>query len=94
MDEPFATLDAQIREEMQNFLLTLWKKLSHTILFATHDITEAVTLADRILVMGKNPGRIRHDITVTLKRPRMRETDAFHHHCKHLYALLRTEKAG
>ena len=94
MDEPFAALDAQTREEMQNFLLALWKKLSHTILFVTHDVTEAVTLADRILVMDKNPGRIRLDITVTLKRPRIRETDAFHHQCKHLYALLRTEKAG
>jgi NitT/TauT family transport system ATP-binding protein len=63
-------------------------------LFVTHDVTEAVTLADRILVMDKNPGRIRHDITVPLKRPRMRESGAFHHQCKHLYGLLRTEKAG
>jgi len=94
MDEPFAALDAQTREEMQKFLLAVWKKLSHTILFVTHDVTEAVTLADRILVMGKNPSQIRHDIAVTLKRPRMRETDAFHHHCKHLYALLRTGDTG
>jgi NitT/TauT family transport system ATP-binding protein len=94
MDEPFAALDAQTREEMQIFLLTLWKKLSHTILFVTHDVTEAVTLADRILVMDKNPGRIRHDIVVPLKRPRMRESGAFHHQCKHLYTLLRTEKTG
>jgi NitT/TauT family transport system ATP-binding protein len=94
MDEPFAALDAQTREEMQTFLLSLWKKLSHTILFVTHDVTEAVTLADRILVMEKNPGRISHDIAVPLSRPRMRETDAFHHQCKHLYALLRPEKAG
>lgn len=90
MDEPFAALDAQTREEMQTFLLSLWGKLSHTILFVTHDVTEAVTLADRILVMDKNPGRIRHDIPLTLKRPRMRESDAFHHQCKHLFALLRT----
>jgi len=94
MDEPFAALDAQTREEMQNLLLALWKKLSHTILFVTHDVPEAVTLADRILVMGKNPGWIRHDIAVPLKRPRQRESDAFHHHCKHLYGLLRTEKGG
>ncbi len=94
MDEPFAALDAQTREEMQNFLLDLWKKFSHTILFVTHDVTEAVTLADRILVMEKNPGRIRHDIAVTLNRPRMRESDTFHHHCKHLYALLRRGDTG
>ena len=94
MDEPFAALDAQTREEMQTFLLTLWKKLSHTILFVTHDVAEAVALADRILVMDKNPGRIRHDIAVHLKRPRMRESDAFHRQCKQMYMLIRTEKAG
>jgi NitT/TauT family transport system ATP-binding protein len=94
MDEPFAALDAQTREEMQFFLLDLWKKLSHTILFVTHDVTEAVTLADRILVMDKNPGRIRHDIAVPLRRPRIRESDAFHHQCRHLYGRLRTGKAG
>lgn len=89
MDEPFAALDAQTREEMQIFLLTLWNKLSYTILFVTHDVTEALILADRILVMDKNPGRIRHDITPSLKRPRMRQSSDFQDLCKDLYALLR-----
>ena len=73
MDEPFAALDAQTREEMQNLLLMLWKNLSHTILFVTHDVQEAIRLADRILLMDKNPGRIREEIPVDLPRPR--ETD-------------------
>jgi NitT/TauT family transport system ATP-binding protein len=77
MDEPFASLDAQSREEMQNLLLALWQELSHTILFVTHDVNEAVILADKILLMGKNPGRIREEIRVDLPRPRDRESNAF-----------------
>lgn len=72
MDEPFASLDAQTREEMQNLLLSLWERLSHTVLFVTHDVNEAVTLADRILLMEKRPGRIRDEIRVALPRPRKR----------------------
>lgn len=77
MDEPFASLDAQTREEMQNLLLDLWRNLSHTILFVTHDVQEAVTLADRILLMDKNPGRIRESIAVDLPRPRNADQDRF-----------------
>jgi len=77
MDEPFAALDAQTREEMQRLMLSLWERLSHTILFVTHDVTEAVTLADRILLMGKDPGRIREDIPVDLPRPREKDSEAF-----------------
>jgi NitT/TauT family transport system ATP-binding protein len=89
MDEPFASLDAQTREEMQNLLLSLWKELSHTILFVTHDVNEAVVLADRILLMGKDPGRIRENIVVDLPRPRRRESDGFLHVSSRLYAGLR-----
>lgn len=89
MDEPFAALDAQTREEMQNLLLGLWETFSHTILFVTHDVTEAVTLADRILVMGKDPGRIEADIPVRLDRPRRREATDFHRFCRSLYERLR-----
>lgn len=92
MDEPFASLDAQAREEMQNLLLSLWEKLSHTIIFVTHDVGEAVTLADRILVMGKNPGCIEADIPVNLPRPRRREDTEFHLFCRKLYERLRTKK--
>ena len=89
MDEPFAALDAQSREEMQNLLLSLWKTLSHTILFVTHDVSEAVTLADRILLMEKAPGRIREDIRVDLPRPRKTDTDRFLFFCRQLYEGLK-----
>lgn len=77
MDEPFGSLDAQTRNEMTELLLSLWKRLSHTILFVTHDVDEAVILADRILLMGKDPGRIREQIAVDLPRPRRRDTNVF-----------------
>ena len=89
MDEPFASLDAQTREEMQYFLLSLWEKLTHTILFVTHDVTEAIALADRVVVMGKDPGRIREIITVDLERPRKKETDEFLRYSQYLYEVLR-----
>ncbi|QTA78350.1 putative ABC transporter, ATP-binding protein [Desulfonema limicola] len=87
MDEPFGALDAQTREDMQNLLLSLWEKLSHTIIFVTHDVSEAVKLADRILVMDRNPGRIRERITVDLKRPRKIEDLQFHEFCKKVYNI-------
>jgi len=89
MDEPFASLDAQSREEMQNLLLTLWQELAHTILFVTHDVNEAVVLADRILLMGKNPGRIREEIRIDLTRPREKETGAFMNVSRRLHEALR-----
>ncbi len=70
MDEPFGALDAQTRERLQEELLRLWTRTRRTIVFVTHSIDEAVFLADRILVMGKNPGCLREDIRVNLKRPR------------------------
>jgi NitT/TauT family transport system ATP-binding protein len=89
MDEPFASLDAQTREEMHDLLLSLWGKLSHTVLFVTHDVNEAITLADRILVMGKDPGRIRDDIPVDLPRPRKREENEFLLFSRKLHEALR-----
>lgn len=89
MDEPFASLDAQSREEMQNLLLALWQELSHTILFVTHDVNEAVILADKILLMSQNPGRIRDVIRVDLPRPRERNSGAFMNVCRRLYESLR-----
>lgn len=82
MDEPFAALDAQTREEMQNLLLYLWEKLSHTVLFVTHDVNEAVLLADRIILFEKNPGRIKADITINLPRPREKDTNDYFAYCR------------
>lgn len=89
MDEPFASLDAQSREEMQNLLLSLWRELDHTILFVTHDVNEALVLADRILLLGKNPGRIRQDLRIDLPRPRLRESGAFIQLTRALHDALR-----
>jgi NitT/TauT family transport system ATP-binding protein len=70
MDEPFAALDAQTRSQMQNYLLQIWKRVDVTILFITHDLDEAAFLADRIVVMGVNPGGIREVIENPVPRPR------------------------
>jgi NitT/TauT family transport system ATP-binding protein len=70
MDEPFGALDAQTRSDMQRFLLSLWKKLKPTVFFVTHDVEEAILLADRVLVMTPRPGRVAADMTIDLPRPR------------------------
>src|SRR5260370_20870842 len=69
-DEPFGALDAQIRQVMGCELLRIWERGRKTILFVTHDIDEAIYLADRTIVMSASPGRIIADIPVTLQRPR------------------------
>ena len=71
MDEPFAALDALTRRRMHGFLLDIWERTGKTIVFVTHDIAEAITLADRICIMSLGPGsRITEVIPVQLARPR------------------------
>jgi len=70
MDEPFGSLDAQTRTLMQELLLSLWERHQQTVLFITHDIEEAVLLADRVCVMTARPGRIKKSIEVRMPRPR------------------------
>jgi len=77
MDEPFAALDAQTREQMQGLLQELRRQFAPTILFVTHDVTEALLLGERILLFDKNPGRISHDIKVDLPKIRMINHEAF-----------------
>jgi NitT/TauT family transport system ATP-binding protein len=70
MDEPFGALDAQTRAQMQSYLLQIWKQVDITIVFITHDLEEAVYLADRILVLDAHPGRVRELVEVPVPRPR------------------------
>ncbi|MEJ2593182.1 MAG: ATP-binding cassette domain-containing protein, partial [Candidatus Thiodiazotropha sp.] len=70
MDEPFGALDAQTRARMQSYLLDIWKNVDVTILFITHDLDEAVYLADRILVLKAHPGEVQELIEVPVPHPR------------------------
>jgi NitT/TauT family transport system ATP-binding protein len=70
MDEPFGALDAQTRCQMQSYLLQIWKNVDVTIIFITHDLDEAIYLADRVLVLKAHPGRVDELIEVPVPRPR------------------------
>ena len=70
MDEPFGALDAQTRCRMQAHLLEIWRKIDITIVFITHDLDEAIFLADRILVLSAHPGEVQELIEVPVPRPR------------------------
>ncbi len=73
MDEPFGALDAQTRLMMQESLLNIWSEFGITVLFVTHDVDEAIFLADRILIMSSSPGSVIADLNVALERPRSPE---------------------
>jgi NitT/TauT family transport system ATP-binding protein len=73
MDEPFGALDAQTKEQLQEFLLDLWEKMKITVLMVTHDIEEAIFLSQRIYVLGNHPGRMKEEVAVNL--PLQRDID-------------------
>lgn len=73
MDEPFGALDAQTRGMMQELLLKIWENHKVTVLFVTHDVDEAIFLADRVVVLASRPGRVKMDIPIALERPRSYE---------------------
>lgn len=77
MDEPFGALDSFTRMEMQEELIRLWERQPFTVVFVTHDIEEAVYLADRIVVMTPRPGRVKSIVPVDLLRPRHRTAQRF-----------------
>lgn len=70
MDEPFGALDAQTRLSMQELLLQIWEQDKRTVMFITHDIDEALLLADRVIIMTGRPGKMREEIQVEFARPR------------------------
>jgi NitT/TauT family transport system ATP-binding protein len=94
MDEPFGALDAQNRELMQEELQQIWEKSRKTVLFVTHDIEEAIYLADRVIVFTARPGRIKADLRIDLPRPRaieIKKTPAYGEYRNQIWDLLREE---
>jgi NitT/TauT family transport system ATP-binding protein len=92
MDEPFGALDAQTRSEMQQLLLKVWDETASTILFVTHDVEEAIYLADRIFVMSAHPGTIVEDVQVPFDRPRsldLKQRNEFHDLQNYVLSRLR-----
>jgi sulfonate transport system ATP-binding protein len=77
LDEPFSALDAFTRADLQDHLLDLWADAKPTLILVTHDVDEAIVLADRIMVLRPRPGRIADEIAVGLPRPRDRQSAAF-----------------
>src|ERR1700750_1825425 len=91
MDEPFAALDAQTREIMQTELMRIWEDGRKTVLFVTHQIDEAVFLADRVLVFARRPGRLRENVAIELPRPRslaIKRTAEFVRYVDHIWRLI------
>lgn len=88
MDEPLGALDALTRRRMQDEILRIWQQTGKTVLFVTHDIEEALLLADRVLVMAPRPTSIREITQVDLPRPRRRDDPAVTHLAAHLGSLL------
>jgi NitT/TauT family transport system ATP-binding protein len=77
LDEPFAALDAQTRSLMQDELARIWAAERTSVLLVTHSIEEALKLADRIVILGRRPGRVRENLVVDIPRPRSEEDPAF-----------------
>src|SRR6202042_3903544 len=91
MDEPFSALDVLTAENLRSELLELWQKKTiptKAIFLVTHNIEEAVLLADRIIVLGRNPGVVRTDFKVTLPHPRDRKSEAFTQLVDYIYKVL------
>jgi NitT/TauT family transport system ATP-binding protein len=96
MDEPFAAVDAQTRADLEDLLRTVWRRLGVTLLFVTHDIDEAVYLAERVMVLSAAPTRIREDLTIDLPVERdqldTRADPRFTELRTHIYAQIQKSK--
>ena len=89
MDEPFGSVDAQTRADLQDLALEVWQAHASTVVFVTHDIDESVYLADRVIVLSQPPGRIVGEVAVDLPRPR----DQIETRASRRFAELRAEVA-
>jgi NitT/TauT family transport system ATP-binding protein len=94
MDEPFAALDALTRDDMQRLLADVWRATRKTIIYVTHNVAEAVYLADRVVVMTPHPGRVKTEVPITLGRPRDPLSVEFLNHQKELLRHLGGEAAA
>ena len=93
MDEPFGALDIQTKENMQQFLLEVWRKTGCTILMITHDVQEAVFLSQRVYVLSARPGTIRSEVSIDLPSDRnyqVKRLPIFHQQSDHIVDLLRS----
>jgi len=88
MDEPFAALDALTRDDMQRLLAEVWRETGKTVIYVTHNVAEAVYLADRVVVMTPHPGRLKSEISIALPRPRDPLSVEFLDYQKRLLAQL------
>ncbi|MCO8244836.1 MULTISPECIES: ABC transporter ATP-binding protein [unclassified Haladaptatus] len=88
MDEPFGSVDAQTRETLHTRFIDIWQATQKTVLFTTHEVDEAVHLADRVLVMDANPGRVQEIVEIDLDRPRSRTDDSFAEYAEHVRTLI------
>jgi NitT/TauT family transport system ATP-binding protein len=95
MDEPFGALDTHTKLEMHKTLLEIWERERQTVLFVTHDLGEALTLASRIILLSARPGRLKEDFAISFPRPRdpvaLRETDEFGRLYSHIWHSLGAE---
>ena len=95
MDEPFASLDVFTREMLQTYILSLWQTTQRTVVFITHDLTEAITLSDRVIVLTQRPARVKAEHVITLPRPRvpaeLRFNPAFIQLHKNIWSDLKDE---
>jgi ABC-type nitrate/sulfonate/bicarbonate transport system ATPase subunit len=93
MDEPFAALDALTRDAMQRLLADVWRETRKTVIYVTHNVAEAVYLADRVVVMTPHPGTVKTEVPITLPRPRDALSVDFLDYQKQLLGLLGQETA-